>query len=108
MAKLKRVKVADTISLCELADEARVRDLNRQLDAETIDALDPEGIHVLFFAMPHKHRDTEVYDPHFRTVWMLKVKGRVEPMKATLDIMADQFNALPERETDEEADTEEE
>lgn len=107
MNRLERIKVADTITLCELADEARVRDLNRQLDAETIDALDPEGIHVLFFAMPHTHRDGEVYDPHFRTVWMLKVRGRREPLKATLDIMTDHFNALPER-LDEEAETEEE
>jgi hypothetical protein len=105
MSKLEKVKEADTITLCELADEAREHDFDRQLNTDIIDALDPEGIHVLFFADPLERNGGSVY---FRTTWMLKVKGRVESAKAVLDIMPEQFNALPERQQIEEADSEEE
>jgi hypothetical protein len=90
-------KMCNTMALCEIADEARVRDLNRQLDKTVIDALDPEGIHVVFFSMPHHHRDGEPYELHFRTMWLVKLTGINEPMHVQLDVMPDQFNTLPER-----------
>jgi hypothetical protein len=95
MADSLSYKVARTMMLCEYADDARTRDLNRQFDLGIIDALDPEGIHVVFFSMPHHHRDGEPYELHFRTGWLLKVKGTLEPVYAMLDMMPDPFNSLP-------------
>lgn len=93
---MEKYRWADTDLLCEMADDARVRDLNRQLDRETIDALDPTGTHIMTLTMPHEHRAGEPYDLHFRTIWMLKVKDSMEPVRVSLDIMPDNFEKIRE------------
>lgn len=92
---MKEFKIADTLTLCELADAARQNNYNRQLSQEAINDLDPEGIHICQLELPHEHRAGESCEMHIRGMWMAKMKGTMEPVTLFIDAPPDMYANLP-------------
>lgn len=94
------MKVANTAQLLALAQKAIDHDFNRQLHIPALqDRLDPEGVHVVSFYMPHKHKQGELTDDeHLRCVWQLKCKNMALPVDAVMDVAVADFQALPDHE----------
>jgi hypothetical protein len=88
---MSKATVVSTPRLAELNYRAVRERRNRALTDECIDALDPEGIHVLMFSMVHN-------DCEMRTQWMLKFRDRDaadSPLMGFVDMTFEDFNALP-------------
>jgi hypothetical protein len=70
------VMITNTAGLLALAEDAKRHGRNRQADVEKLrKTLDPTGVHLLAFYMPHDHVAGVKAEPHFRTQWKAKLRG---------------------------------
>ncbi len=67
--------------------EAVHRRYNRTLSSKMIDALDPDGINIVTYALAQ--------DDFIRLLLLLKLTGRDEPVQGWFDMSYDRYNALP-------------
>ena len=89
-------KLASTDALIGLCTEANLNNYNRQVDiAELCRIIDPDGIHVGEVIILHEHAAGVKVDPHYRTQWMVKRKGTMEPVNCWIDVSIDSWNNLP-------------
>jgi hypothetical protein len=85
------ITISDTEGIRWLANEAVRRKFNRIPSVELLEALDPEGLHVCCFAMPHN-------DDHVRTIWLVKLEDQEAdevPPQVFLDMTWEAWNGLP-------------
>lgn len=87
--------VATTPQLLSLMDDARRRDFNRQLDAETSAQLDPGGRHLITPKLIHHHAQFEEVEPHYRCMTIMKLTGVEQGYDELLDFSIDLLEALP-------------
>jgi hypothetical protein len=81
-------RIMGTAKLKELNRLAVERQYNQAVSDEGLAHLDPGGVHVIAFAMPHGGGD------HLRTQVLAKVRNRGEPMRLLLDIGYDEYEQL--------------
>lgn len=82
----------NTKGLAMLAGLAHMRRKNRYPSDELIEQLDPNGVHLLVFAMMHN-------DVEMRTGWYVKVKDSDDPVgPVMLDMEFVDFQGLPQLE----------
>lgn len=89
MTDTRTYKLANTGLFEDLAYDADKRQRNRRVTQALLDALDPNGYHVVTLAT--MHNDVEV-----RTQWLVKLAGQDEPATVWLDMSFDNYHALPE------------
>jgi hypothetical protein len=100
--------VIDTESFKTISADSIERGYNRLPSDELLDALDPDGTHVLVLSLPHDHI-AGALDPeggHVRTEWMMKLTGKEEAVNIFLDMTWENFNALPKIEKNEDGEWE--
>lgn len=91
----ERATITDTPNLARIIAAGRERGYNRQPSDEVVADLDPEGTHVVMFAMPHEHIAGERVEGHWRTIWMLKLAHQHEPlMHVGIDMSDDDYASL--------------
>jgi len=88
------MKIAYTDEFVRIGRDSIERGFNRLLPDEFLDSLDPDGVHILTFNMPHEHIASQRVEPHVRTMWLAKVSGQEKGVDVTLDMTLDNFNAL--------------
>lgn len=86
----KTVKILDTERLKRLNAAAVRAERNRALSDACLARLDPNGVHLIAFSMPHN--DVEV-----RAFLMMKASGTINPMEAFLDMSFEDYAAIPTR-----------
>ena len=88
------VKVCNTDDLITLLGNAMRNKFNRQVDADVLGFLDPEGAHLVVVALPFHNLDhTSI--PHHRCNLYLKAKGKTEPIEGLfLDVAVSDFDRL--------------
>lgn len=91
---MTETKVTDTTHFIEISRHSIEKEYNRLPTDALLDALDPEGTHVLTFHMPHEHAAGVRVDPHMRTIWLVKLDGEEKPVEVTLDMTLDHFESL--------------
>lgn len=77
----------NTVGLLALAADAKKHRTNRQATPRLVDDIDPDGTHILVFSMIHN-------DVEFRTLWMVKMRGSMEPLQIFLDVTFEAFTAF--------------
>jgi hypothetical protein len=83
--------------LARLADE---NNYNRIPAPRLLAQLDPQGTHICTFDMVHKHKHGVECEPHMRTIWMVKQRGRKEAVEnVSLDIPMKEYQMLPNTES---------
>ena len=88
------VTVTNNDGLLAMARDAEDNNRNRQVDTESLAAaLDPEGVHVLELRMPHEYISGKHADIHWRTLWLVNIKGTDEPVRLFMDVSPDVFDA---------------
>lgn len=90
------VKIITTPDLIALNRSAVKAKRNRSFIDGIEDLLDPDGIHVVCYSM--LHNDVEI-----RTNLLLKFKDTAEPVPGWLDMSIEDFNKLPELDSEVEA-----
>ena len=94
---MKTMKVANTPLFLALAQDADKHKRNRRVKTEKlVDALDPDGTHVIAMAMLHN-------DVEMRCVWLLKMKDTMVPTEVELDVSLKNYHILPDQEVSESA-----
>lgn len=88
------MKIMSTVELQELASIAAQEGFNRQLSPELIEALEPEGTHVVGFTLLHEHIAGVRSDPHTRMMIYAQVRGQEEPVVLFLDTPTDRWESL--------------
>lgn len=88
-------RIVTTPQLLTLMDDARHRGLNRQLDAEISQQLDPDGWHVITPKLIHRHAQFEEVEPHYRCMSLLKLVGTQQEYDELLDFTIDLLEAMP-------------
>lgn len=88
----REATVMNTADMLHLIGEAKRHGFNRQMNEVEPDTLDPEGVHVSYFDMPHNEDFAAV--PHMRTLWYVKVRDTDEPVHGSLDIRNEEWRAL--------------
>jgi hypothetical protein len=92
------MKIADTATIKRLAEKAEAKGRNRALHEIPVSELDPTGVHVCSFQMPHEHQGGRATDLHLRTMWFLKMKESDVPTRGSLDIDPSDYESLSEHE----------
>jgi hypothetical protein len=82
-------KCATKAQFATAAEDAQVNKRNRQVTAELLDAMDPDGINLVWFAMSHNNIE-------MRTCWMIKLTGQDLPAQVQLDMSYETYAALPD------------
>ena len=87
-------KVAKKDHLLALVREADKSQRNQRLDYDKLyDELDPDGWNMCPRTMLHN-------DHEIRGFWLLKLKGKLLPVYATLDMSLQMFQTLPDYDSD--------
>lgn len=76
----------NTEMFIRMADWSWKNKMNRSLKPESLDFIDPEGLHLCVLLMTHNHRDGELFEEHFRTAWLVKAMNEELPIQMFLDI----------------------
>lgn len=76
MSKAAAYTWTGTEGLLMLERDSRER--NRGPNQKLIDALDPQGIHVMSWKFPHN-------DAEWRAKWLVKLKGQKDPVEIWMD-----------------------
>jgi hypothetical protein len=82
-------KCATKTQFTECAADAQRNKRNRQVTPELLDAMDPHGINLVWFAMNHN-------DVEMRTCWMIKLTGQDLPAQIQLDMAYETYAGLPD------------
>jgi hypothetical protein len=78
--------------MLEMARDAGLHQRNRQVDVGLLEAqIDPDGIHILSTAFVHNHVAGKAAEPHYRTEWLVKLKGQQSPENIWIDVSVDVF-----------------
>ena len=95
-------KYMDTLTLAELNQRAVAAGYNRALTDEFIATLDPDGIHLVHWALPHEHAQGVRVEPHWRLMLFAKTAGQDadHPAEVILDVSDADYRALPEVDSD--------
>lgn len=88
------MKIADTPTLIRLNQKAIELERNRAFSDSAAELLDPEGVHVCSFSVPHEHAGGQKVEPHVRTMWLCAVRTEEDPITLFVDIESDDFEAL--------------
>jgi hypothetical protein len=97
--KVESLKTTATVINTEdfktISADSIKREYNRLPSDELLDLLDPEGTHIMQLSLPHEHI-AGVLDPegHVRTMWMMKLTDKTEPVTVYLDMTWENFNSL--------------
>jgi hypothetical protein len=94
---VKTYKVLNTEDFRRIAARSIEMDYNRLPTDELLEDLDPDGLHVLVLAMPHEHIGGVRVDPHWRTEWLMKANGRMEPVNLFIDMSNEDYDSIPDR-----------
>lgn len=92
---MRTFRVLDTQTFLDLAQLARDKGYNRQLDTEWLaEALDPEGKHVVVFSLDHEHIRGALVPLHKRAVilaryWVKLWSDWKEKKRRGIDTIAD-------------------
>jgi hypothetical protein len=86
------MKVLTTELLVAANVTAVKRNYNRSLTQEFLKTLDPDGLHLIRFAMPHNDGE------EFRCEILCKQEDTIEPAAVFLDVDPDLFDRLPDHE----------
>ena len=92
-------RVVDTQTLSQLADSAASLGFNRQLPAEFVEQLDPDGVHVLVPLLEHRHRAGVLLGKdqwHIRCHVFAKPAAGPGPELGVLDVLGIIARELPE------------
>jgi hypothetical protein len=88
-------RVCGTPELIHINEQSIKADFNRCISEKFLDqAADPEGVHVVAPMMIHEHKMGVKVDPHLRCWVYIKVKDKMEPEQAILDLPFDTFRTL--------------
>jgi hypothetical protein len=98
MSKSRTFRVMDTPTLIKINKTAVRLGQNRSLVDEFYDVLDPDGTHVVTFAMDHMNYQGV---PGIRCQIYCKVKRSDEPVSIWIDVSHEEFRALPSINSDE-------
>lgn len=79
------VKLCRTPQLVEAATASQQEELNRLLPDELLEALDPDGVHVVQPMMVHEHAGGQEVEQHLRCRVYLKVSGTSDPVLTFAD-----------------------
>lgn len=94
---MSNIRVVNTTTLRRLMTAADTHDFNRRIDPSI--PLDPDGWHVLSLILFDHNRGIGAApggDPiHHRLSVLAKMVGTGNPASLTLDVTADDWNALP-------------
>lgn len=97
----QQIKVLDTETLTVLAKLGQKLGYNRQLDVDELPLpLDPEGWHIVNFALPHDHIAGKPVKRHMRLVMMVKLKNVAKPAQFHMDVPMEQYDLLPYYDSD--------
>lgn len=80
---MTNIRIAHTHSLLRLFEDSEGR--NRGPTDELAPLVDPEGIHVVSFQMPHN-------DVEWRCQWLVKLTDKTEPIQLWMDNGFDAFD----------------
>jgi hypothetical protein len=78
-----------------LAKHADTAGLNQQLSPAALKRLDPDGFSIMTIAYPF-HNIDHAGPVHHRVNAFLAVRGQNEPVVALIDVLADDWEKLPE------------
>ena len=84
--------ITTTANLWEMNNWALTHGMNRSIDPQDMEEMDPEGLHLLTFSLIHTHRAGEEIEPHLRCVWLVKKKGTKKPETKIMDIDFDVYD----------------
>ena len=101
MDDVTRFRVLDSEDFRTIATDSIKRGYNRLPSDELLEALDPDGLHVLELTLPHEHINGRRVDLHMRTEWLVKIVDEDKPVRVFMDMSWDNYNAIPEREREE-------
>ena len=90
-------KITNTSGFLSMAKAGAKMGYNRQVNLETLTpVIDPEGMHVESYRMLHEHKEGVSCEPHFRSLWMVKIVGQKAPVTLIMDttIEAYEFNTM--------------
>jgi hypothetical protein len=95
-------KYMDADTLAELNQRAVAANYNRALTDEFIATLDPDGINLIHWVMPHEHAQGVKVEPHWRARLFAKIadQDKEHPAEVWLDISDADYRALPEVDSD--------
>jgi hypothetical protein len=88
MPAMESYVALNSYTLLDLNRAAISSKYNRSLSTKFIENIDPDGVHIITFTFIHN-------DDHVRAMLMIKVKGRIEPVHATLDMSIKNYMSLP-------------
>lgn len=91
-----KYKIMDSAELLFINSKSTTKGYNATLSSAGLDALDPEGIHIITMTMIHEHAGGAKVEPHVRALILLKLTGSDLPRMARLDMTFDWFNQLRE------------
>ena len=84
--QLDTKRITNTSGFLSMAKAGQKMGYNRQADLEALTpVIDAKGIHVENFMMLHEHRQGACCEPHYRSVWMVKITGEKFPVTVTID-----------------------
>lgn len=88
---------ATTKMFKEMAAWSWANKMNRCLKPETLDFIDPEGMHLCVLVMNHHYRDGLPFQEHLRTAWLVKVTDESMPVAMILDVNKETYlrNTIP-------------
>jgi hypothetical protein len=97
---MTKYKYIDTGNLEDINRKSTTKGYNRTISTDGLNALDPKGWHIIQATMLHEHAAGVKVNPHIRAWMMLKLKDRDQPALAFLDMSMEDFDSIPEMETD--------
>jgi len=91
-----KCKIMDSAELLFINNRSARKGYNATLSSDGLDAIDPDGIHVITMTMIHEHAGGAKVEPHVRAMVLLKVKDSDVPRLGRLDMTFEWFNSLRE------------
>lgn len=92
------MKVATTAHIRTMNRHAKKNNYNRQLSAQAMRKLDPDGLHIVKVFIVHEHAAGVSVEAHYRCRVHLKFKDSMEPRVAWLDVTIADYDKLAEAE----------
>ena len=85
--------VTDSEGILSMARDAENNERTRQVNITRLEEeIDPSGTHILQLQMPHSHIAGEPSPVHWRTIWLVKLKGEGKPVQLCMDVSPSVFD----------------